>query len=1142
MDYSKLNKIHEELAKVKVCLGSRYTSPFYTSINGLKPNKNGSITPAEPTNMRDVMYYMMNGNFVNLAKKQQSKQPDKPLKYFAKSIFPFDDNRYTIEEKVTDDNDNIVTIKTNTSFYKFNGFQGFDIDSDKEFYTQEQVIEIGLTLKKICHEKLSKYDWFIGSTLSTGGKGTHIYTATKFNNYYIDDIDEIIRLYHLNFQMKAFAIFECLVELTDRLDYVDLNYTIIDDAMDKPSQTINITVCDDEPLLNENFEFVADDTLTDFFNHGYTHVVVDDDIRLMLNETQKRQLDEYEKWYESVYEKGLKSFEKTSNDKKIVVESYVTDDKSFDLDKSKGPFYFRHSANADEFWTGNQVINTLLYFFDKETVKQIWRHPKFYTKDPSSWIRFVDSWHTDYEITPNFALVDWLNKNCGFDLKYHRLIHKKTEEEMYDNVIRLNDDEFLGDYEDVLFGSLKIGINLIISGTGTGKTTIWKNRNERIQNDYLNIVDAKTTIITEPYNAVLDTKFSDDEYSVFKGSKHLSWDKLPIGLCAVNYKKLIELDDGDDEDWNKIDYIVIDESHLLTKEYFRSDDLLKMIEFIKTAARHVPVVLMTGTPIDEIEIFDDINTIKVIKRDNRKIYYKNVRFLPDRRHKTFDMSMLLTLIKNMYEEDRKIYIYDSNISLRKCKLLRDLLNNMNVCIYHKRHIDDVSGNDDMKYIDEHHQLGDKFDVIISSCYFGVGNDLNDDCDAACIIIGNHIWQEDIQIIGRWRNSPDIKVYNIYMPDDEENMNELDKKSLLENNRRILETNYFDASVRDKNIVIKSNIIKINNYNDIKILALMRMCELYNSSIKYKHEMFSDYYVDVDINQVQPLYWNENDIELSKKIKKEYSDEDKKRKISTLYSLQNNDGVDWNNTDKRIKDWQRNVSYIYHNDYNMFTEILKNDWVMFNKNNDALSLLVRMMKNKSNGMVDFAEIKSFEFVRKIHNDGYSDNVIEKCDKINVEPIDYYIACAYSYMIHNANFGEEAAYFKVNGDYFWRFRRYCKSYLNFSDGIVNELGFDIDFDEDIERVRDHTISIHNDMYVVNQCLQILKNRTIKQKKMCAKTGGEVGKCVVITDKMKQSSLDKYGLKVGETFTTQKELANKIGKSEETIRQWRKKGWIT
>ena len=48
-------------------------------------------------------------------------------------------------------------------------------------------------------------------------------------------------------------------------------------------------------------------------------------------------------------------------------------------------------------------------------------------------------------------------------------------------------------------------------------------------------------------------------------------------------------------------------------------------------------------------------------------------------------------------------------------------------------------------------------------------------------------------------------------------------------------------------------------------------------------------------------------------------------------------------------------------------------------------------------------------------------------------------------------------------------------------------------------------------------------------------------MITDKMKKSVLNKYGLNVGDTFETQKELANKIGKSEMTIRQWRSKGWI-
>ena len=55
------------------------------------------------------------------------------------------------------------------------------------------------------------------------------------------------------------------------------------------------------------------------------------------------------------------------------------------------------------------------------------------------------------------------------------------------------------------------------------------------------------------------------------------------------------------------------------------------------------------------------------------------------------------------------------------------------------------------------------------------------------------------------------------------------------------------------------------------------------------------------------------------------------------------------------------------------------------------------------------------------------------------------------------------------------------------------------------------------------------------------GKHGKSITVTNNMSESKRIKYGLNIGDTFSSQKELANKIGKSEETIRQWHNKEWI-
>ena len=56
-----------------------------------------------------------------------------------------------------------------------------------------------------------------------------------------------------------------------------------------------------------------------------------------------------------------------------------------------------------------------------------------------------------------------------------------------------------------------------------------------------------------------------------------------------------------------------------------------------------------------------------------------------------------------------------------------------------------------------------------------------------------------------------------------------------------------------------------------------------------------------------------------------------------------------------------------------------------------------------------------------------------------------------------------------------------------------------------------------------------------------GVSKGKSIIITDNMPERTRIKYHLNIGDEFDTQKELANKINKSEKTIVEWRKKQWI-
>lgn len=74
--------------------------------------------------------------------------------------------------------------------------------------------------------------------------------------------------------------------------------------------------------------------------------------------------------------------------------------------------------------------------------------------------------------------------------------------------------------------------------------------------------------------------------------------------------------------------------------------------------------------------------------------------------------------------------------------------------------------------------------------------------------------------------------------------------------------------------------------------------------------------------------------------------------------------------------------------------------------------------------------------------------------------------------------------------------------------------------------------------------LKNKTAAYIKKCEKNreNGKIGKTVVITDKMSQSKLNKYGLKVGDVFESCAALADKCHININTVTRWIKGKIVT
>lgn len=1157
-------------SSLKLAVGSRTSSSFNYITKKFNPNDNGYVhNDIKNATLAEILKTMSVGWFIREANKEAEKKNKRP-KDCAKSIFSFHDYRYRQEDR---DNEGHL-IRHNASFIHNLGFQGFDFDPDKETYNTEQCAEIGNILKQIIYDELHDKDWFICSTLSTGGKGAHCYTWSEVDPY-IDDEDRM-RWYYTNYDMKLLYMCKCLYELKKRLNWVDISKIGIDPAMRRPGQTLNITVIDDNPFVNYNFKYGIDYNVYERFYHedgvkqDITYKYINDDRLLLLSEEEK-----------IIYELYMSYINVTKNNKtkydnvdKNYNEHLKIKCKDYDLSKCT-PYYWRHSENQDKGWTGNQVIHTLLWFFDKETVKNIWAHPNFYTDDPKDWIRFVDSWSFDNSHMPNFKLIEFLNKKCGFNLQYEHILEAKTLEEKYDHVVHLKEDEYIGSKANEVFAAIKVGINIIIAGVGTGKTSLWINRDKELKNDMLNVGMMKSTIITEPYNAILNTKFGVGGYKcpIYKGSKHLSWNNLDKGLCAANYKKLVELGNKDEIEWDKIDYIVCDESHLLTKEYFRSNDLIKMIYFLKLASEHVPVVLMTGTLSDEMDIFENINTIYIDKPDKRHIEYKWIRFTPEKETlNSWNIIAIKTLIESLVIlEHRKVYVYDGNGALRNFKRLMKSMPDVRCCIYHKRHIDDVMSSDDMTYIDTYHELGEKYDVLLSSCYFGVGNDLNDECDAACIIIGNHTWQEDVQVVGRWRNSSNIKTYCVIQKWEEQYSAQKVKELMIKDAEKDIIKQYNDYKNRGKNITIGSSIVHIKDKNDIPIIAQMLVHEPYNSPIEYKKEKLGDNYFIVDENQIAPLFWKNADIIFGQSVIKKMKEETTNDKIEFIVDLTSGKQVYWHNEDGRLLQWQKTAKFMFDHYMSLFKELyVDGKWGHANKHQDSLNLFCKLSRRYNAALdeeyIDWGEVRAWHwYTTELSKVDKKDKNNEYLANAGISYEEHIAIVAYIYMLSWTN--KDMRNDKIiEGDYFNKFYEKCIAYDGMKDSLIDTLmrmhktksvGDDIfdlsdvvvseykDMNDKVHKVHDKSKVKAIYKIIYEKLYHKLKfKREIKNKeagKKGGETGGKRGKTVTITDKIKKSALTKYGLKIGDTFESQKELANKINKNEKTITEWRNKGWI-
>jgi len=468
------------------------------------------------------------------------------------------------------------------AFELWNGFQVIDMDIKDEVIAKELKVHI--------FNCLHKCNWFLGATLSSSGKGLHIYTKITVAEADQKDGHRKKLLYLTNFRHKySFVYISCLSAMErlgfgkdDLLKWMDL-------AMFKPQQGAFIGY-DAHPMIStrffEDFIYINFDNVEDLGHPDIDWVTYPD-----LKEIFKRW-----EWFE----------EDNGDDLKIDVKEAA----ELTTDTHNKVHYKHH-----ERW---RLANTLVQLYGLE---QGYKYLRMVCSNNISDKELQADCVTAarHEKPVDVWAVNRLNTQHGFKIKLNIQDTSLDEGSLFNSVDKIDNptliheskfnktfyitkDEYLGNIKWQLLDNIG-RVTLIEAGAGVGKTEMIKSL----------VKDGKKVIMVMPFTSTIKSKVEGEKdwyYSYGSRKPRLDMTNgVSMTIDKFSYMNLMDIKA------NGFDYIIIDESHLMFQSEYRPV-MSKIVEMIRNT--EVPIILMSGTPSGETVFFPDIVHLKVIKEDIRK--------------------------------------------------------------------------------------------------------------------------------------------------------------------------------------------------------------------------------------------------------------------------------------------------------------------------------------------------------------------------------------------------------------------------------------------------------------------------------------------------------------------------------------------
>lgn len=752
--------------------------------------------------------------------------------------------------------------------------------------------------------------------------------------------------------------------------------------------------------------------------------------------------------------------------------------------------------------------------------------------------------------------------------------------------IHLSDNQYLGDILDKLLEESPIGVSLWQAPTGGGKTTAWINLNKQILNSE---VEHKPIVIVEPLISIVKSKYDDDVIDV-TGSKQFPEQLNGYGMYVTNFNKFVRKDkdtgeyvprDGIVEYMSQFGLIVIDESHTLAKDRFRANVLIPFIRVIDEISKKVKVIIQTATPMAENELLDIKRKFIITKKPDKDI---NVSFKRLENNKIMPY-YLNSLVQVNVNEGRNTYIYWSNAPVDKLEDFRASYHYPeNVGIFHKK---DIDGDDSKHNVSTYHVLDSKnykgaesivtykYNVFLSSVYFGVGNDLDDPEDATVIIVGIKTWQEIVQVIGRFRNSKNIVVYIILTKSDCEFLDStVEHPRTLQQRIKFWKEEYdkiwYDKENKEKSITIYGQSYMLFSRADVRPYAVIRASEQHNQTMKaIVDNLTSEYYnikVDDDYNQYLVI----DDGEDSKNKHNKFARQLKKVRDKAIRAIMEGK-IDASikaqiHKDTKLAKFKPLCDNIKQ--YGIH-KILDADFIAKRSNWNMLSLFINIYKKLLNRKVEYEELYAFVWYRMQAN---TDDIVKVWDR-EITKAECNAIFAYIRFVCLKN--KDKNNYKVKGLYYTQFKYKCKLFATIPNELIymlwktksmyesvyqSNLAIRQFFEDDYDMLLPSATKLdntkisslddvvaqttHNIQYYIdnNKEVSYVLARIFNIDNVCVKAGGKAGvkKCVILKA-MPAKKLSKYGLNVGDEFESGDALADKTGVKKGTISKWRAKKWI-